>query len=106
MLDIIMIILIIFTILLTLYAVEEESTAFCIITAILWLITALLIIQGVEIPYEMYNASSGNIETGVHTIQTNLTPLSYLFMGFGAIMFVLSFSFAFTDFMEYKRTKL
>ena len=106
MLDIIAIILILFAIILTLYSMAERSIAFTLITAILWLIIALFMLQGIEVPYEMYNSSSGNIETGVHTIRTNLDPLAYLFMGFGAIMFILTISFMMESLMDYKRTRL
>ena len=106
MLDIIAIILILFAIILTLYSITERSIAFTLITAILWLIISLFMLQGIEVPYEMYNATSGNIETGVHKIQTNLDPLAYLFMGWGAIMFIISITFMMESLMDYKRTKI
>ena len=100
MLDIIMIILLLFTIILMLYSIIEKNVALCLITAIMWLILALLIVQGVEIPYQLYNASSTKVITGVQTVQTNLQPLSYLFMGFGVIMFIMFFVFVLEEYIE------
>jgi uncharacterized membrane protein len=105
MLDIIAIILIFLAILLTIYGINERSIAFTLISAILWLIIALFMLQGIEVPYEMFNATSGNIETGVHVIQTNLDPLSYLFTGFGAILFILSITFMLEAFSDYRKIK-
>jgi formate hydrogenlyase subunit 3/multisubunit Na+/H+ antiporter MnhD subunit len=105
MLDVILVILILFAIILMIYAIMERSPAFVIINAVLWLIIALFMLQGVEVPYEMFNATSGNIESGVHTIRTNLEPLSYLFTGIAAIMFLLFVTFALESFTDYKRTR-
>jgi formate hydrogenlyase subunit 3/multisubunit Na+/H+ antiporter MnhD subunit len=105
MLDVILVILILFAIILMLYSIMERSPAFSIMTSVLWLIIALFMLQGVEVPYEMFNATSGNIESGVHLIQTNLDPLSYLFMGLGAIMFLLFVTFAMEMFTDYKKMR-
>ena len=105
MIDVILVILVLFAIILMLYGIGERSPAFMIIDAILWLILALFMVQGVEVPYQMYNATSGNIESGLHIIQTNLSPLSYLFMGLGAIMFVLFVTFAMETFTDYKKSR-
>lgn len=105
MLDIIFIILFFFEIILMFYAITERHLSFTLLSAIIWLILALLTIQGIEVPYEMYNSTSGNIETGVHTIQTNLDPLAYLFMAIGIIMFILFFTFTLEAFQDLKRVK-
>lgn len=105
MLDVILVILILFAIILMLYSIMERSPAFSIMTSVLWLIIALFMLQGVEVPYEMFNATSGNIESGVHNIQTNLDSLSYLFMGLGAIMFLLFVTFAMEMFTDYKKMR-
>lgn len=105
MLDIIVIILILFNILLMLYAIGERNIAFCLLSGSLWFTIAVLMLQGVEIPYEIFNATSGNIETGVHVIRTNLDPLSYLFMGIGALMFIVSVTFMLEFFTDYKKIK-
>jgi len=105
MLDIIAVILIFLAILLMFYSITERSIAFTIMTAVLWLIIALFMLQGIEVPYEMFNATSGNIETGVHVIQTNLDPLSYLFMGLGVIMFLLSVTFMMESLSDSRKLK-
>lgn len=103
MLDMILIILILFAIILMLYSISERQLAFLIIGATLWFIIALFMLQGVEVPYEMFNATSGNIESGVHTIQTNLEPLAYLFMGLGTIMFLLFVTYSMEIFSSKKK---
>lgn len=103
MLDVILVLLIVFAIILMFYSISERSAALIIIDAVLWLILALFMIQGVEVPYQMYNITTGNIETGVQVIQTNLEPLAYLFMGLGAIMFILFVTVAMEMFTDYKK---
>ena len=105
MLDIIFVILFIFNIILMLYATQERSIAYTLSAGIIWLILALFIVQGIEIPYEMYNATSGHIETGVHTIRTYLDPLSYLFGAFGLIMFVLGFTYMLEAMTDMKKIR-
>jgi formate hydrogenlyase subunit 3/multisubunit Na+/H+ antiporter MnhD subunit len=94
MLDIILIILILIAIILMIYSLEERRIALLMLDAGLWLIIALFMIQGVEIPYEMFNATSGNIQTGIHKIQTNLDVLAYVFMGLGLLMFIATITMA------------
>ena len=105
MLDVILIVLLLFAIITMFYAITERSPAFVMINAILWLILALFMLQGVEVPYQMYNATSGNIESGVHTIQNNLEPLAYLFMGIAAIMFILFVTFVMETLSDYKKPR-
>jgi formate hydrogenlyase subunit 3/multisubunit Na+/H+ antiporter MnhD subunit len=105
MLDIIFIILVFLAILLMFYAITERSSAFTILASVLWFIIALFVLQGIEIPYEMFNATSGNIETGVHNIQTNLSPLAYLFMGLGTIMFILFVTYTMETLSDYRKIK-
>ena len=98
MLDIIFIILIFLAILLMFYSINEKGIAFALIDSILWIILAMFLLQGIEIPYEMFNATSGNIETGVHYIgggslmdplSSSFVPLTYLFSLLGLIMFIV-----------------
>ena len=103
MLDIVFIILALLAIIIMLYSISERNSAFCIIDAVLWLILALFMLQGIEIPYQIYNASSTAITTGVQTVKSNLTPLSYLFMGLGAIMFLLFVTFTLELFTDQKK---
>ena len=105
MLDIIFILLFFLTILLMIYAIDERRIAFCLLCSIMWLILALLLLQGIEIPYQLYNATATEIQTGVQTIRTNLDPLSYLFMALGAIMFVITVSFMLEAFGDYRKMR-
>ena len=106
MLDIILIVLFIFNIILMIYGIKERGIAFTMAAGVIWLILALFVVQGVEIPYEMFNATSGNIETGVHLIQTNLSPLAYLFGAFGLIMFIVSFTYMLESIANYRRIRI
>jgi hypothetical protein len=105
MLDIIMIILILFAILLMIYAIEKQRIAFTLLDSIMWLIIALFILQGIEIPYQLYNVSANKIQTGVQLVQTNLIPLSYLFMALGLLMFILTVTFILEAFADLKKLK-
>jgi len=43
----------------------------------------------IEKPYQMFNATSGNIETGIHTITSKTSPEQlYFYMLLGIIMFL------------------
>jgi len=103
MLDIIFIVLILLAIILMLYAISEKQTAFCIIDATLWFILGLFMVQGIEIPYQAYNVSANEIQVGLQNVTTNLSPISYLFMGLGALMFLLFVTFALELFTDEKR---
>ena len=105
MLDIVFILLLFLAIILMLYSLSERNIAFIMFDAVLWLILALFMLQGVEVPYEMFNATSGNIETGVHTIQTNLTPLAYLFMGISAVLFIVFVTMVMETLSDYRKIK-
>lgn len=105
MLDIIFIILMLFNIILMIYAIDERRIPFCFVSAILWLILALFLIQGIEIPYQLYNSSANEIQTGTHNIQTNLDPLSYLFSGLAIVMFIRTITFILEGFSDYKKIK-
>jgi len=105
MLDIVFIIMFFFTLILMIYSLTERNIALVFLTAVLWLILALFILQGIEVPYEMYNASSGNIETGSHLYRDDLSPLSYLFSALGIIMFILFVTFTLEGFADYKKIK-
>ena len=105
MLDIVFILLIFLAIILFFYAVSERAIAFTLMDSVLWLILGAILIQGIEVPYEMYNSTSGNIETGVHTITTNLEPISYLCMGIGAVVFILFISFILETLYDVKKVK-
>jgi len=93
MLDWLFIMLLVLTIILTLMSIEFDlgifwNITFITISMILWLLLAASI-QEIEIPYQMYNATSGNIETGYHIFSSPISPyLMYLFFMFAAIMLI------------------
>ena len=103
MLEIIVVILIFLAIILMLYSINERNPAFCITDSALWLSISLFMVQGIEIPYQGFNVTSGNIETGLQVVTSNLSPIAYLFMGFGAVMFLLFVTFTFELFTDEKR---
>jgi uncharacterized membrane protein len=103
MLDIIFVLLMMFTIILMLYSIMEKNNAFCVITAVLWFILALFMLQGIEIPYNGFNTTSGDLEVGLQNVTSNLTPLSYLFTGLGALMFLLFVTFTLELFSDEKK---
>jgi len=105
LLDIIFIILFFLTILFMYWGMNDRNIAFTILSAILWIILALFMLQGIETSYQTFNATSGNIETGTQIIQTNLDPLAYLFMGIGSIMFILTITFMLEWLTDYKKIK-
>ena len=76
MLDIIFIILMFLNIILMIYAIDERRIAFCMMSSILWLILALFLVQGIEIPYEIYNSTASEIQTGIPSRIAPPTPLS------------------------------
>lgn len=93
MLETIFILLLIFAILLIIMAIEYHDNAFwelvfIVLDVPLWFILALSNMQ-IERPWEMYNTSSQQIETGIHTVTSPISPyLTYFFMGIGLVMMV------------------
>ena len=94
MLEIIFVLLFLFTIVLMFYGLQSRAPYVVFLTVILWFLLGWFILQGIDIPYEMYNPTSGVIETGVHTIHSDtLNALSYLFIGLGIVSFVFFITF-------------
>jgi len=85
MLEILLVIFILMAIITMMVAFYERDPVFALVSAVLWLISALGSFQ-IEYPYEMYNATSSAIETGVHTIEP-VAATAYIFMILGIIMF-------------------
>jgi len=93
MLDWLFIMLLVIGILLLLLIVFEDfgiywDTIFImLVIIIMWTLAAS--VMDIETPYTIYNATSGNIETGYHTTQSSIAPyISYLFMFFGTVMMI------------------
>ena len=107
MLETIFILLLIFAILLIIFAIEYERNSFwnlvSIVLAIpLWFILGLANME-IERPYELYNISSGNIETGIHTVTSPISPyLTYFFMGVGLLLFIYLFAMVYDKYINYK----
>jgi len=107
MLETIFILLLIFAILLIIFAIEYEGNSFwnlvSIVLAIpLWFILGLANME-IERPYELYNISSGNIETGIHTVTSPISPyLTYFFMGVGLLLFIYLFAMVYDKYINYK----
>jgi len=74
-------------------AIELQNNTFWCSTIILadtfiWFLLAASVLE-IEIPYEMYNATSGQIETGTHIWSSKIAPaLVYFFMMFAVIMMI------------------
>lgn len=70
---------------------------FTILDIIIWFLLAALVLE-IETPYEMFNATSGNMETGIHVYTSRVAPeLMYFFYMMAIIMtvfFVGYFMFA------------
>jgi len=57
----------------------------------------------IEIPYQMYNATSGNIESGYHVFTSPISPfITYLLAGFGVIMTIYLVAMVFDKYINYK----
>ena len=73
------------------------NTIFILTSIILFFVLAASIHE-IEVPYQMYNATSGNIETGYHEIHNiQNTYLSYLFYMFAVFMLIYFVSYIYTD---------
>jgi len=93
MLDWMFIMLLVICVLLTLMIIEFDygifwNSTLTMIGIVLWFVLAASIMQ-IEIPYQIYNSTSGNIETGYHMFTSPISPyLVYFFMLFGIIMMI------------------
>jgi hypothetical protein len=88
MIDIVVVLIIILGVILTLLAIEKDEYVLWLLATIVWMVAALGCLE-IEIPYQMFNASSGVIETGVHTFSVH--GVVYLFVGMG-ILTLIEFS--------------
>ena len=107
MLDWIFIMLLVIAVLLILMSIEFQENGFwCLISIVLsatiFYILALSIME-IEIPWQMYNATSGNIETGYHTFSSPVSPfLVYIFAGLGTIMMIYLVAMTYDKYMEFR----
>jgi len=64
------------------------NVIFILTSAMLFYLLAASIMQ-IEIPWQIFNATSGNVETSYHTFSSPISPyLSYLFMLFGSVIMI------------------
>jgi len=101
------IMLLLFAILLMIFSIQLENHPFWnVIMAItsvpLWFILGLANME-IEIPYEIYNASSSQIETGSHVFTSPISPfLTYFFVGIGLIMMIYLIAMVFDKWYNWK----
>ena len=61
-----------------------------LLSTVIWFILAASILE-TETPYQLFNATSGNIETGVHTYSSKVSPeMVYFFQMMAIIMFLFN----------------
>ena len=66
------------------------SFTFTLVSTVIWYILAASIMEA-EVPYEMFNATSGNIETGVHVYTSKVAPeMVYFFMMMAVINLIFT----------------
>lgn len=93
MIDWMFLILIIAAILFLLLSIEYQDNKFWGVTFILldtviWYLLAASVMN-IEVPYQAYNVSSGQIETGYHILMTHDNTVMVLFFAmFGTIMMI------------------
>lgn len=110
MMELMFIMLLVFAILFIVFAIEFEHNSFwnlisIVLSAVLWFILALSVMQ-IERPYEIYNASSGVVETGYHTFTSPVSPfISYIFMGMGVIMMIYLFAMTYDKYINWKEER-
>lgn len=99
--SVLFIIFIILAFILSLVVIFEDlgfywNTTLCLTAVFLWLLLASSVLT-IEIPYTMYNSSSGNIENGIQLYYMYQGPsMVYLFSLFAIILFVYWVAYLFT----------
>lgn len=94
MLETVYIILILAAIVLLILSSQTEDQlwafVFIMVSGVLWFVVAASGME-VEVPYSMFNATSGQIESGTQIVTSKVSPyLTYLFGGIGAVCVVIS----------------
>jgi len=101
MLETIWILLLIIAIILIIIVAEIEYEGFpyywglmlTLLDTIIWFILAASVFE-IESPWEMYNVSSGNIETGIHIVSSKVSPAMSYFCLMMAISMSIYFGYA------------
>jgi len=108
MLLLIWILLFILGVLFIIFSIEYERNPFWNLISItlsipIWFILGLSQMQ-LEQPYQIFNSTSGNIETGIHTITSPISPyLTYLFVGIGMLMIIYLIAMVYDKYQVYGR---
>ena len=87
MIETIVVMLVVIGLLLLVFAYEWRTPEISLLCGIVWLIAALATLE-IEIPYQMYNVSASEIQTGVHTFSEY--GITLLFVGISIVM-ILAF---------------
>jgi len=108
MLDWMFVILFVFGILLILISIGNDDNPFWNLTPLVMAIPLFFILglsnMEIEIPYQMFNSSSGMIETGIDVATSKISPwLSYLFMGIGIVLMIYLIAMVFDKFYGWQR---
>jgi len=81
------------------------SFVFTLLDTVIWFILAASILE-VETPYEMFNATSGQVETGIHTVNSKVAPeMVYFFQMMGLVMLVVNVSILFMGISDFLKKK-
>jgi len=87
------------------YMIREEdyfwSFILTLLATVTWYIMAASIME-METPYQLFNNTSGNIETGVHVYNSKIAPqMVYYFYMLASITFILNLSVLFLGLWDY-----
>ena len=107
MLDWLFIMLLIMAILLIIMAIEYEGNPFwnimsCVLSSFIWFILALGVLR-LDTPYQLFNSSSGMVETGMHsyTVPGDIY-IAYIFIAFGVLMMIYFVAMVFDKYTDMK----
>jgi len=107
MLDWLFIMLLVIAVLLIIMSIEYEGNPFwnlitCILSTVLWFILALGVLR-LDTPYQIFNSTSGNLETGMHsyTVPGDIY-IAYIFIALGVLTMIYFIAMAFDKYNELK----
>lgn len=77
---------------------------FTLLDTIIWFVLASAVFE-LEIPWEMYNVTSGNIETGIHMVTSKTSPeismfclmMAIIMMAYGVYAFLSTFKILYKE---------
>ncbi len=88
-------------------SLANQSNAFWNIVPLVFAIALFFILalsqMEIEIPYTIFNASSGNIETGYQTFTSPISPfLSYIFVAIAILLMIYLVAMIYDKYMDLK----